>query len=99
MDYKIIKLHEVVGTTGVARSTLYKMIAAGTFPEPIQLGQRSVGWVESEVQSWIKSRIDHSRGSQLSSTARTDPNHVSFSEEECDLDRLKALKTIHCSEC
>ena len=86
MNYKVMKLHEVVGTTGVARSTLYKMIAAGTFPEPIQLGQRSVGWVESEVQSWIKSRIEHSRGSQLSSPARTDPNQASLSEEGCDRD-------------
>ena len=87
MGYKIMKLHEVVGTTGVARSSLYKMIALGTFPEPIQLGKRSVGWIEAEVQSWIKSRIDHSRGSQLSSTARTDKNQVYFSEEECDHDR------------
>ena len=86
MGYKIMKLHEVVGTTGIARSSLYKMIAAGTFPKPIQLGQRSVGWIESEVQSWIKSRIEHSRGSQLSSPARTDLSQVSFSEEGCDHD-------------
>ena len=87
MNYKVMKLHEVVGTTGVARSTLYKMIAAGTFPEPIQLGQRSVGWVESEVQLWIKSRIEHSRGSPCSPSARTNHNRASFSEEGCDHDR------------
>ena len=87
MNYKVMKLHEVVGTTGVARSTLYKMIAQGTFPEPIQLGQRSVGWIESEVQSWIKSKIEQSRGSPSSPSARTNTNQVSYFEEGRDHDR------------
>jgi prophage regulatory protein len=28
------------------------------FPQPVKLGTRAVGWVESEIQKWIKRRID-----------------------------------------
>lgn len=55
---KIIRLREVIEKTGLARSTIYKYIDAGTFPEPVPLGGRSVGWVDSEVHDWIISAID-----------------------------------------
>ena len=43
---------------GLARSTIYKHIGEGTFPKPVSLGDRRVGWVESEVQDWILARIE-----------------------------------------
>lgn len=54
---KIIRLSGVIETTGLARSTIYKLISEGGFPRPVPLVGRSVGWLESEVQEWIKSRI------------------------------------------
>lgn len=54
---KIIRLKSVMESTGLARSTIYKLIAQGVFPGSIPLGVRSVGWVESEVQQWIESRV------------------------------------------
>ncbi|EGM68398.1 phage transcriptional regulator, AlpA [Shewanella sp. HN-41] len=44
--------------TGLARSTIYKYIAEGTFPRPVSLGSRAAAWVESEVQEWILTRIE-----------------------------------------
>lgn len=55
---RIIRLKEVIESTGLARSTIYKYIAEGTFPKPVPLGDRCVGWVESEVQDWILARIE-----------------------------------------
>lgn len=54
---KIIRLSGVIETTGLARSTIYKLISEGGFPMPVPLVGRSVGWLESEVQEWIKGRI------------------------------------------
>ncbi|MGP6276419.1 helix-turn-helix transcriptional regulator [Pseudomonas aeruginosa] len=54
---KIIRLSGVIETTGLARSTIYKLISEDGFPSPVPLVGRSVGWLESEVQEWIKSRI------------------------------------------
>jgi len=54
---RILRLKEVIKTTGLARSTIYKYLDEGTFPRPIPLGGRSVGWLESEVYEWIIKRI------------------------------------------
>ncbi|MBB3243900.1 prophage regulatory protein [Pseudomonas sp. Tn43] len=62
---KIIRLKQVIDTTGLGRSTVYKYISEGTFPKPISLGDRCVGWLESEVQGWILARVED-RNLQLS---------------------------------
>ncbi len=41
---------------GVKRSTLYDWLKAGTFPKPVALGGRLVGWRESDVTAWLDSR-------------------------------------------
>lgn len=61
MTDKILRLPEVKKLTGQGRSTIYAGVAAGTFPAPILIGARSVGWIESEVANWIASRIQASR--------------------------------------
>jgi prophage regulatory protein len=58
---QILRLPLVKTRTGLSRSTLYKQIADGKFPKPIRLGPRAVGWLESEIQAWIKERVDESR--------------------------------------
>ncbi|KMN20436.1 MULTISPECIES: helix-turn-helix transcriptional regulator [Pseudomonas] len=55
---RIIRLKEVIDSTGLARSTIYKYIGEGTFPKPVPLGDRRVGWVDSEVHDWILARIE-----------------------------------------
>lgn len=55
---RIIRLSEVLVSTGLARSTVYKYVADGSFPKPVSLGDRAVGWVESEVQDWVLARIE-----------------------------------------
>ncbi|UHC80880.1 AlpA family transcriptional regulator [Pseudomonas sp. NIBR-H-19] len=55
---RIIRLKEVIDCTGLGRSTIYKYITEGTFPKSVSLGERRVGWVESEVHDWILARIE-----------------------------------------
>ncbi len=54
---RIIRLKEVIYSTGLARSTIYRYIGEGSFPKPVSLGDRCVGWVDTEVQEWILARI------------------------------------------
>jgi len=54
---KILKLKEVMDCTALSRSTIYKYVSEDTFPKPIPLGARSVGWLDSEVEEWILDRI------------------------------------------
>jgi len=55
---RILRLRDVIEKTGLARSTVYKYIEAGTFPKPIDLGGRSVGWVDEEINDWILEKIN-----------------------------------------
>ncbi|MBY5938922.1 AlpA family phage regulatory protein [Marinobacter nauticus] len=56
---RVLRLEEVQGKTVLARSTLYKYVDAGTFPRPICLGGRAVGWIDSEIHEWLQEkRVD-----------------------------------------
>ena len=55
---RIIRLKDVIKMTSLGRSTVYKYIAEGTFPKPVSLGDRCVGWLESEVLDWIVSKVE-----------------------------------------
>ena len=58
---KILRLPDVKARTGLSRSTIYLRLATGTFPRPVSLGARSIGFVESEIDAWISERIRLSR--------------------------------------
>lgn len=58
---RFMRLHEVLQRTGKSRSTLYSNVSEGKFPEPVNLGGRSVAWLESEVDTWMQERIKASR--------------------------------------
>ncbi|NNU80409.1 AlpA family phage regulatory protein [Halovulum dunhuangense] len=63
MADRILRRPEVELLTGLSRSTLYAMIAEGSFPEPLRLGRRAVGWRESVVEEWIGGRAPAGRSS------------------------------------
>lgn len=58
MASKILKLNEVLALTRLGRSTLFAMVATRTFPRPIKLSHRSTGWVATEVDEWLRARIE-----------------------------------------
>ena len=62
MPDKILRLPSVQTLTGLSRSTIYLWIGEKTFPSPISLGPRAVGWIEAEVLDWIKRRVKETRG-------------------------------------
>lgn len=53
----ILRRDDVERATGLSRSTIYFMVSKGTFPKPVPLGGKAVGWVQSEVSEWIEARI------------------------------------------
>lgn len=62
MQTKILRLPEVKACTGLSRSSIYLRISESRFPKPISLGGRAVGWLESEVESWLEEQVVLSRG-------------------------------------
>lgn len=56
----ILRLPEVTKQTGLARSTIYLRMSEGSFPKPINIGVRAVGWVDTDISEWIQARIKES---------------------------------------
>ena len=53
---RVLRLADVKLRTSLSRSTIYRLINRELFPKPRLLGLRSVGWIESDIDSWIISR-------------------------------------------
>ena len=61
MTTTILRLPAVKARTGLSRSTIYLRISEGSFPAPVSLGGRAVGWIEAEVSDWLSQQIEASR--------------------------------------
>jgi prophage regulatory protein len=61
--YSVMKMKEMVGVVGISRSYIYALQARGEFPSPIRLvkGGRATGYLRSEIDDWLKGRIDATR--------------------------------------
>ena len=53
MPLRILRRPDVEQMTGLSRSTIYAMMSEGTFPKPVRLGRRAVGWREADVTAWL----------------------------------------------
>jgi prophage regulatory protein len=49
-------LPTVMQTTGLGRSTIYRLMTDGAFPAPVRLGPRAVGWRWSDLDRWSELR-------------------------------------------
>lgn len=48
----LVRLSEVCRLLGISRSTIYKRLSDGTFPQPVRLGPRTVRWRIEAIDSW-----------------------------------------------
>jgi len=61
MAIAILRLPDVKARTGLSRTSIYSKVSEGLFPEPISLGARAIGWIESEIDEWLNQQIETSR--------------------------------------
>lgn len=61
VQQSILRLPEVKARTGLSRSSIYNAIKQGSFPHHVSLGARAIGWVSTEIDQWIVSRVNASK--------------------------------------
>jgi prophage regulatory protein len=54
MQDSLLTLPQVCALTSLGRSTVYRHIASGTFPQPIKITFKRSGWRMSDIQNLIK---------------------------------------------
>lgn len=52
---RILRQSQVLGLTGLSRSTIWRRVQSGDFPKPVRLSSAAVGWRESELAAWMDS--------------------------------------------
>jgi prophage regulatory protein len=58
---RLLRLAQVIAMTGLGKTKIYELQAEGDFPRRVRITANSVGWIESEVQEWLATRIAISR--------------------------------------
>lgn len=54
---RVIRLRDLPDFVGLRRTAIEGLIAAGKFPKPIRLSERSMAWVENDLIAWQQARI------------------------------------------
>jgi prophage regulatory protein len=53
-----LRWRQVRARTGLSRASIWRGVRTGTFPRPVQImGPHAVGWLLSEIDRWIQSRV------------------------------------------
>lgn len=53
MPNRILRLRTVLDRTGLSRTTMYRKIGEGTFPQQLRISVHGAGWSEAEVDRWV----------------------------------------------
>jgi prophage regulatory protein len=66
----ILRRKQVEARTGLSRSSIYARLRHNpkrpgdydpTFPKPISVGAKAVGWIEAEIDAWLAAQVAKSR--------------------------------------
>jgi len=66
----LLRRRQLENRLGLSRSSIYAKLRHNpkrpgdydpTFPKPVSIGAKAVGWVESEIETWIAAQIEKSR--------------------------------------
>ena len=55
---KVLKVKQVAEEINVSVPQVYRLVSIGSFPKPIKLGERGSGWLTSEIDDWLQSKVD-----------------------------------------
>lgn len=57
MSTRLLSYPEAAARCGLSRTHISRMVAAGSFPVPVETAPRRVAFVEAEIEAWIEKRI------------------------------------------
>lgn len=57
---RVLRIKAVLARTGLSRSTLYRKVQTGSFPQRVAISTRCIGWRESAVDAWLRNPMFYS---------------------------------------
>lgn len=71
----ILRRKQVEREVGLSRSTIYQRMKEGTFPRPIRLGARAVGWRAGEIDRFLLDPAGYRRSENDDGTEEVTRGH------------------------
>jgi prophage regulatory protein len=53
---RMLRLAEVLKRVGLGRSSVWRMVKENRFPAPRRLSTKAIGWLDDEIDDWLKAR-------------------------------------------
>ena len=66
---RIVRTQECTRMTGLSESTIWRLEQQGEFPRRRQISKHAIGWLESQVQKWIRERDEVPQSREAQHTA------------------------------
>lgn len=63
-DDDMLSMSEVLRVTGISKTTVKRRVQDGTFPKPVRLSVRRMGWPAVEVKAWLAAITEQSTKSR-----------------------------------
>jgi prophage regulatory protein len=57
LQLRFLRMSEVENRVGLNKRTIQRMVKIGSFPQPVRLHERSIGFVQAEVERWMTARL------------------------------------------
>ncbi len=67
---RYIRFKELRKLIPLGRTTIWRMMREGRFPQSRRIGRMAAAWLESEVEEWIKERVQTSDHTNLVTKGR-----------------------------
>ena len=61
MSIQVLRRPAVERRIGLSRAQIYALMSEGSFPRPIKIGRRAVGWIEADIIAWIDEKLEASK--------------------------------------
>jgi len=61
----MLRLNQVIEKTGLGKTTIYQLQKLALFPHSVPMTERSVRWIEAEVDAWLEKRAQSRRSTQM----------------------------------
>ena len=59
--FRILRTNDLAELLGISRTTLWRWERRGLLPAKRQLGPNCIGWLESEIESWLEAKAPPDR--------------------------------------
>jgi prophage regulatory protein len=59
MAIKLLSFPELKSEKGIDyhRDYIRRLVKKGAFPQPVQVGDARIGWIEEEVDGWLEAKV------------------------------------------